>query len=321
MLTQQDLDLLKKKGISEEKLHSQLESFKTGFPFLKLAGAASPKHGITIPTERERKSYLKAWETYLAGEGTVLKFVPASGAASRMFKNLFEFLDGASDTPDNDFIKKFFSQIHNFAFFDELDAACQKNEGKGIDELVAAGCYKAVIDNLLNSKGLNYGKLPKGLLKFHRYPEGPRTPLEEHLVEGALYAGGKDGKVNVHFTVSPEHRPLFEKLVAEKAKVYEEKFGVKYNISFSEQKSSTDTVAATIDNEPFRDEDGTILFRPGGHGALIENLNDLDADIVFIKNIDNVVPDRLKGETVTYKKLIAGVLTTLQHKIFEYLNL
>ena len=277
MLTQQDLDLLKKKGISEEKLHSQLESFKTGFPFLKLAGAASPK--------------------------------------------LFEFLDGASDTPDNDFIKKFFSQIHNFAFFDELDAACQKNEGKGIDELVAAGCYKAVIDNLLNSKGLNYGKLPKGLLKFHRYPEGPRTPLEEHLVEGALYAGGKDGKVNVHFTVSPEHRPLFEKLVAEKAKVYEEKFGVKYNISFSEQKSSTDTVAATIDNEPFRDEDGTILFRPGGHGALIENLNDLDADIVFIKNIDNVVPDRLKGETVTYKKLIAGVLTTLQHKIFEYLNL
>ena len=321
MLTQQDLDLLKKKGISEEKLHSQLESFKTGFPFLKLAGAASPKHGITIPTDREKKSYLKAWETYLAGEGTVLKFVPASGAASRMFKNLFEFLDGASDTPDNDFIKKFFSQIHNFAFFDELDAACQKNEGKGIDELVAAGCYKAVIDNLLNSKGLNYGKLPKGLLKFHRYPEGPRTPLEEHLVEGALYAGGKDGKVNVHFTVSPEHRPLFEKLVAEKAKVYEEKFGVKYNISFSEQKSSTDTVAATIDNEPFRDEDGTILFRPGGHGALIENLNDLDADIVFIKNIDNVVPDRLKGETVTYKKLIAGVLTTLQHKIFEYLNL
>ena len=135
MLTQQDLDLLKKKGISEEKLHSQLESFKTGFPFLKLAGAASPKHGITIPTEREKKSYLKAWETYLAGEGKVLKFVPASGAASRMFKNLFEFLDGASDTPDNDFIKKFFSQIHNFAFFDELDAACQKNEGKSIDEI------------------------------------------------------------------------------------------------------------------------------------------------------------------------------------------
>ena len=164
MLSPQDLEVLKKKGISEEQLNSQLESFKTGFPFLKLAGAASPKHGITIPTEREKNSYLKAWERYLGGEGTVLKFVPASGAASRMFKNLFEFLDGASDTPDNDFIKKFFSQIHNFAFFDELDAACQKNEGKGIDELVAAGCYKAVIDNLLNSKGLNYGKLPKGLL-------------------------------------------------------------------------------------------------------------------------------------------------------------
>jgi hypothetical protein len=159
------------------------------------------------------------------------------------------------------------------------------------------------------------------LLKFHRYEDGARTPLEEHLVEGALYAAGKDGSVNVHFTVSPEHRALFEKLVEEKVAVYEGKFGVKYNVSFSEQKSSTDTVAATIDNEPFRNEDGTILFRPGGHGALIENLNDLDADIVFIKNIDNVVPDRLKGDTVTYKKLIAGVLATLQHKVFEYMYL
>ena len=155
MLSPQDLEVLKKKGISEEQLNSQLESFKTGFPFLKLAGAASPKHGITIPTEREKNSYLKAWERYLGGEGTVLKFVPASGAASRMFKNLFEFLDGASDTPDNDFIKKFFDEIHKFAFFDELDAACVKNEGKGVDALVADGCFKAVVDNLLNGKGLN----------------------------------------------------------------------------------------------------------------------------------------------------------------------
>ncbi len=321
MLTPQDLEVLKLKGISEDQLNRQLESFKTGFPFLKLAGAASPKHGITIPTEHEKNSYLRAWDRYLGGDGKVLKFVPASGAASRMFKNLFEFLDGVSDVPDTDFMQKFFAGIHDFAFFEELDAACLKNEGKGVDGLVAAGCFKAVVDNLLNGKGLNYGKLPKGLLKFHRYEDGARTPLEEHLVEGALYAAGKDGSVNVHFTVSPEHRALFEKLVEEKVAVYEGKFGVKYNVSFSEQKSSTDTVAATIDNEPFRNEDGTILFRPGGHGALIENLNDLDADIVFIKNIDNVVPDRLKGDTVTYKKLIAGVLATLQHKIFEYMYL
>ena len=321
MLTQQDKDFLAKKGISEEKLNAQLNSFKTGFPFLKLAGAASPGKGITVPTASEQNDYLAAWNEYLNGTGKVLKFVPASGAASRMFKDLFEFLDGDSDKPANDFIKKFFDNIEKFAFYAELDEACKENEGKGIAELVAAGNYKAVIANLLGDKGLSYGKLPKGLLKFHSYKEGNRTPLEEHLVEGALYAGGKDGKVNVHFTVSPEHRPLFESLVADKAIEYSKKFNVAYSVSFSEQKSSTDTVAATPDNEPFRTEDGKILFRPGGHGALIENLNDLDADIIFIKNIDNVVPDRLKDETVTYKKLIAGVLVSKQKKAFEYIKL
>ena len=181
--------------------------------------------------------------------------------------------------------------------------------------------YKAVVSNLLESAGLNYGALPKGLLKFHRYADGVRTPLEEHLVEGALYAAGKSGEVNVHFTVSTQHRALFEKLVAAKAAEYEAKYGTTYHISFSEQKPSTDTVAADMENKPFRDEDGKVLFRPGGHGALIENLNDLDADIVFIKNIDNVVPDRLKADTVTYKKLLAGVLVTLQKQAFEYLEL
>ena len=145
--------------------------------------------------------------------------------------------------------------------------------------------------------------------------------MEEHLVEGALYAGGKNGEVAVHFTVSPEHRPLFEALVAKVAPKYEQKYGVKYSITFSEQKASTDTVAANPDNTPFRGKDGKILFRPGGHGALIENLNDLDADIIFIKNIDNVVPDRLKPETVEYKKLIAGVLVCKQKKAFQYLEL
>lgn len=321
MLTQEDKEFLAKKGISEEKLVSQINQFKTGFPYLRLAGAASPGAGITVPTDEERSAYLEAWDNYLSGEGKVLKFVPASGAASRMFKNLFEFLDGASDTPDNDFISNFFEDIHKFAFYDELNQSCVNNEGKDIDTLIFEGSYKPVIDNLLNDKGLNYGKLPKGLLKFHSYQEGPRTPLEEHLVEGALYAGGKDGNVHVHFTVSPEHRPLFEQLVADKTPAYEAKYNVKYSVSFSEQKSSTDTVAATLDNEPFRNDDGTILFRPGGHGALIENLNDLDSDIIFIKNIDNVVPDRLKDDTVTYKRLIAGVLVTLQKQAFQYLQL
>ena len=321
LLNAQDKELLKRKGISEEQVNAQMESFRTGFPYLKLAGAASPKQGITIPTQKEQANYIKAWKKYLGREGKVLKFVPASGAASRMFKDLFAFLDGTANEPDNDFMRNFFSHIHQFAFFDQLNQACLKNEGKGIDELKMEGQYKPIVENLLLEKGLNYGHLPKGLLLFHNYDEGARTPVEEHLVEGALYAGGKNGEVAVHFTVSPEHRPLFEALVAKVAPKYEQKYGVKYSITFSEQKASTDTVAANPDNTPFRGKDGKILFRPGGHGALIENLNDLDADIIFIKNIDNVVPDRLKPETVEYKKLIAGVLVCKQKKAFQYLEL
>ena len=320
LLNAQDKELLKRKGISEEQVNAQMESFRTGFPYLKLAGAASPKQGITIPTQKEQANYIKAWKKYLGREGKVLKFVPASGAASRMFKDLFAFLDGTANEPDNDFMRNFFSHIHQFAFFDQLNQACLKNEGKGIDELKMEGQYKPIVENLLLEKGLNYGHLPKGLLLFHNYDEGARTPVEEHLVEGALYAAA-NGEVNLHFTVSPEHRVLFETLVKNEVPKYEQKFGLHYNISFSEQKPSTDTIAATADNEPFRTSDGQLLFRPGGHGALIENLNDLDADVVFIKNIDNVVPDRMKDDTVTYKQLIAGVLITLQHKMFEYMEL
>ena len=320
LLNAQDKELLKRKGISEEQVNAQMESFRTGFPYLKLAGAASPKQGITIPTQKEQANYIKAWKKYLGREGKVLKFVPASGAASRMFKDLFAFLDGTANEPDNDFMRNFFSHIHQFAFFDQLNQACLKNEGKGIDELKMEGQYKPIVENLLLEKGLNYGHLPKGLLLFHNYDEGARTPVEEHLVEGALYAAA-NGEVNIHFTVSPEHRELFETLVKNEVPKYEQKFGVRYNISFSEQKPSTDTIAATADNEPFRTSDGQLLFRPGGHGALIENLNDLDADVVFIKNIDKVVPDRMKDDTVTYKQLIAGVLITLQHKMFEYMEL
>ncbi len=320
MITPEDKVLLEKKGISEAQIAEQLACFEKGFPFLKLDGAASIDKGILRPTNAELDSYLQAWDAYKQGEKTIVKFVPASGAASRMFKNMFEFLGAEYEIPTTDFEKKFFANVHNFAFFNDLNAACEKNNAKGIDALVAEGNYKAVVANLLENAGLNYGALPKGLLKFHSYEDGVRTPLEEHLVEGALYAAGKTGKVNVHFTVSTEHRELFQALVAEKVAQYAQKYGIEYKVSFSEQKPSTDTIAADMDNNPFRDN-GKLLFRPGGHGALIENLNDLDADIVFIKNIDNVVPDRLKDETVTYKKLIAGVLVSLQKKAFDYLEL
>jgi hypothetical protein len=237
-----------------------------------------------------------------------------------MFKNMFAFVDADYDVPTTDFEKKYFDSIEKFAFYDALDAACQKNEGKGIKSLIADGNYKAVAANMLKAEGLNYGQLPKGLLLFHKYPEGARTPMEEHLVEGALYAAS-NGEAHVHFTVSHEHMELFKAKVSQKVDFFAKKFGVHYDITFSEQKPSTDTVAANPDGTPFRNSDGSLLFRPGGHGALIENLNEIDADVIFVKNIDNVVPDRLKTDTVIWKQIIAGVLVTLQEKAFEYLRI
>ena len=320
MLSKQDLEQIALKGISEEQINIQLEEFKTGFPFLKLEAAASIGHGIIAPTDEERKKMVDAWNAYKAEGKKIVKFVPASGAASRMFKDMFAFVDAPYDEPTTDFEKKYFDNLEKFAFYDALNEACLKNEGKGVKPLIADGNYKAVAANMLRANGLNYGQLPKGMLLFHKYAEGPRTPMEEHLVEGALYAAS-NGEANVHFTVSHEHIAFFEKKVAEKKDGLARKYGIKYNISFSEQKPSTDTVAANADNTPFRNEDGSLLFRPGGHGALIENLNEIDADVIFIKNIDNVVPDRLKGDTVEYKQLIAGVLVSLQQKAFAYLRL
>ena len=320
MLSQQDLKQLAQKGISEQQIERQLGEFKTGFPFLKLEAAAAIGKGIVAPADAERKQFVEAWQQYKAAGKKVVKFVPASGAASRMFKDMFAFVDADYDVPTTDFEKKYFDNIEKFAFYGELDSACQKNEGKGIKELIAAGNYKAVAANMLKAEGLNYGQLPKGLLLFHSYPEGPRTPMEEHLVEGALYAAS-NGEAHVHFTVSHEHMELFKAKVAQKADLYAKKYGIKYDITFSEQKPSTDTIAANPDGTPFRNSDGSLLFRPGGHGALIENLNEIEADVIFVKNIDNVVPDRLKDDTVEWKQVIAGVLVTLQKKAFEYLEL
>ena len=298
MFTPLDLAQLQARGISVEKAEKQLQSFTAGFPELDIVSAASVGNGILSPTEEEIDAYVKAWQDYLDEGHTVLKFVPASGAASRMFKNLFEYLENGKKT---DFIETFLSEKDNFAFGPEL---------ANLDG-------KAAVSHLLED--MNYGNLPKGLLLFHSYADGARTPALEHLVEGAMYASSK-GEVNIHFTVSHEHLSLFQAHIAAHKASYEKKLGVKYNISYSEQKPSTDTLAANPDGTPFRTSDGKLLFRPGGHGALIENLNEQNADVIFIKNIDNVVPDRLKDDTVRYKQLLAGVLVVEQKKIFEKLQ-
>ncbi len=319
MLTQEDRKQIAEKGISEEQLNVQLKNFETGFPYLRLEGAASVEKGIMVPDESACIEYKRIWGKYKKEGRRIVKFVPASGAASRMFKDMFAFLDAEYNVPTTSFEKEYFANIHRFAFYDHLDAACRRNEGKGVEALIATGKYKSVVANMLGRDGLNYGGLPKGLLLFHDYEDGARTSLEEHLVEAALYADS-NGKADIHFTVSHEHLDLFKAKVAECKAKYEARYGVSMNITFSEQKPSTDTVAANPDNTPFRNEDGSLLFRPGGHGALIENLNDIDADIIFVKNIDNVVPDRLKGTTVEWKNVIAGILVALQRKVFGYLE-
>ena len=310
---------MQKRGISKSQIEEQLNNFITGFPFLEIRSAASVNNGLFRLSDEDKAKYSAQWEEYLSSNADVLKFVPASGAASRMFKDLFAFLDSGDTRPKGDFEKKFFDEIKNFAFYEDLNNACYKNNRQSIEELTAHEKYKDVVSDLLSENGLNYGSLPKGLLKFHSYPSEKRTPMQEHLVEGALYAEC-NGKVNIHFTVSNEHRELFEKHLEESLPKFEAKYNVKFNVSFSEQKPSTDTVAVDTNNEIFREDDGEMLFRPGGHGALIANLNDLDYDVIFIKNIDNVVPDTLKEPTVTYKKLIGGLLVSLQKQAFSYLK-
>lgn len=320
MFSKEDILQIEQKGMSVERVEAQLESFRSGFPFLRLKGAAAVGEGIVAPTNDEAEAFVKAWESYKEEGHAITKFVPASGAASRMFKNMFEFVDASYEVPTTDFEKIFFAHIHSFAFFDALNDACFLNEGKGVDALIEEGDYKAVVVNMLGADGLNYGQLPKGLLQFHSYADCAKTPVEEHLTEAALYASSK-GKAEVHFTVSSEHRELFEELIERVLPQAEAEFGIKYDVTLSEQKPSTDTIAANPDGTPFRTADGKLLFRPGGHGALIENLGDLQSDIVFIKNIDNVVPDRLKADTVRWKQVIAGVLVEAQKKAFGYLRL
>lgn len=319
MYSQKDISQIANRGCTPEKVSRQIENFKSGFPHLKITEAASEYHGIIILSEQKKQEFINLFEQKVSEGLSLVKFVPASGAATRMFKNLFAALEDLNvGKKEDEILKKhelghFASHLNDFAFYEDLkDFAGSKNPGEENLSL------EQILHILLLEDGINYGNLPKGLLKFHRYPDGSRTSMEEHFIEGVHYAKDKNNFVNIHFTVSPEHQKAFEKHVGELMQKYEQTFGVTFSIHFSQQKPSTDTIAVTIDNEPFRNEDGSLLFRPGGHGALIENLNELDADIIFIKNIDNVGPDHLKETTVDYKKALAGLLLSLQEQIFYY---
>ncbi len=329
MLSHNDFEQLKQKGITPASIEKQIENFRQGFPFVKLVAPATKGHGIKDYDENAINRLASVYEKS-GPEHEVLKFVPASGAASRMFKHLFEFMQNFTGSEEDlkNFEKDksfnsvfyFISNIKKFAFISDLKTALSR-DGLDLDTLLAKSEFGTIIEYLLTPKGLDYGNLPKGLLRFHQYESFARRSVEEHLVEGAHYAKSKSGDVNIHFTVSPEHQEKFQSVIDEVLAKYKKLFGVKYHISFSIQKASTDTVAVDMNNEPFRENDGKLVFRPGGHGALIENLNDLKGEIIFIKNIDNIVPDRLKEPTYLYKKVIGGLLIELKEKANEYLNL
>lgn len=310
MFTEQDRVQIAALGISTEKIDRQIEHFTNGFPYLHAIRAATIGDGIVRIDEDQLTAYTRRFDE-VAGDYSLMKFVPASGAATRMFKSLFAAMEGKSDKS----VDEFFERIQEFAFYDDLKAALA---AKDLD--IVSADRTTILRFLLTSEGLDYGNLPKGLLKFHRYPDGARTPVEEHLVEGAAYANA-NGLVRIHFTVSPEHHERFEKLIIEEKPDFEAWLGVAYDVTFSEQKKSTDTISVDLSNQPFRNADNSLLFRPAGHGALIENLNDIDAEIVFIKNIDNVVPDDIRETTVTYKKVLATVLIDAQQQLFRLLEL
>ncbi|MBP5342214.1 MAG: DUF4301 family protein [Bacteroidales bacterium] len=323
--TSDDLTQLAELGLSVEQVQAQIDHFKEGFPKTRLDAPATPDNGgIRVLDDKEIVRYEKLYRTLGQGQ-RLLKFVPASGAATRMFKSLYEFSANyfgvagnfAKEFPE---VQEFLENIHSFAFFNDLKA-CMMASDLDIEDYLQRGDYSTVINFLLKEQYLGYGSLPKALLKFHRYGEVQRTPLEEHIVEGALYARNNDGSVHLHFTISPEHRDGFRRKIAEVKQYYESTFDIKLKISFSEQKHYTDIIAVDEQNQPLRDENGRLIFRPGGHGALIENLNEQRADLIFIKNIDNVVPDWMKHTTVIYKQVLAGLLLDLKQKTFDMLRL
>ncbi len=303
MFTTQDIAQITAHGVSLEQATAQIQHFQHGFPPLKVLRAASIHDGILAPDASQMQQAIERYEA-LCDDLDIVKFVPASGAATRMFKELYAFVDEGRRSDSVDYLLR---HIREIAFWEELQTT------------LPDGASDREIAEYIIRQGLHYGTLPKGLVTFHRYADGVRKAVEEHLVEGALYAAS-NGVVKLHFTVSPEHQAKFEALLSERLPHYEQLFNLRFEISYSQQDPATDTLAVNPDNTLFRTDEGQLLFRPAGHGALIENLNQINADVVFIKNIDNVTNDAHRDDTIRYKKLLAGLLLTLQDRCFEYIR-
>ncbi len=320
-LNEKDLDDIEKRGISQDEILRQIRILKKGAPFARLVRPCTVGDGIRRIPEEEHERLFKMFEE-ASLNGRTMKFVPASGAATRMFKLLYSIYNNYDnikpDTEEAKALDRLKRELGKFPFYDELRQKIQ-SKGINIDDLISKGDFKTIIDFILNEKGLNFGSLPKGLIPFHRYKDEVRTPFEEHMIEGTYYLRDRKGLVRIHFTVSPEHEERIKEHIISAL----DRFRIDntdFEIGISLQSPSTDTIALDSEQRLFRLDDGSLLFRPGGHGALLGNLNSIDGDIVFLKNIDNVVPDRLKQEITYHEKLIGGYLIAIQEKIFNEID-
>jgi hypothetical protein len=311
-----DIREIEKAGLSKNAVEEQIAAFERGLIPVRLERPCRINDGIVIIPDSGKESLLRIYEEERSG-GRVIKFVPASGAASRMFRDWFKLYD-TGDTGNAGIASNFADNLAKFAFYGELKKIISR-DGKDIDILIKDKNYSEILDYILGPKGLDYAHLPKALLKFHLYPDHVRTPLEEQLVEAILSVNDGENACRIHFTVSDVHRGPVEDLISSVRESYEKRYGVTLEITLSSQLPSTDTIAVDRKNEPFRDGNNALVFRPGGHGSLLKNLNTIDDDFIFLKNIDNVVPDSLKEKTILYKKIIGGYLIELQRKIFNHI--
>ncbi|GGG38855.1 DUF4301 family protein [Bizionia arctica] len=327
MFSEKDIKQIEAKGITVKKITTQIELFKTELPFVNLQSAATLKHGILQLSDEETKEFILLFDAK-RNQYSIIKFVPASGAATRMFKSFFSFLEDYNPKREtlNAYINRtkdavlavFFVGLEKLPFYQIVLDEILKSHPEYYQASADKQFY-IFIKTMLDSDKLNYGFYPKGLLPFHKYKKHIATAFEEHLFEAALYASANN-KANLHYTISEKYKDVFDNEFKKIQPIVERKTNIQFKISFSYQNESTDTIAVTEDNKPFRLEDDSLLFRPSGHGALLSNLNDLNADIIFIKNIDNVVVFKYEKEVSEYKKMLAGILINIQTTAFQYLE-
>lgn len=327
MFSEKDIKQIESKGLTLQKINEQIQIFETGLPFINIKDAATVGNGIIELTNEQKQHFINYYDKK-RDKISIVKFVPASGAATRMFKFLFQFLIdyNAEKESINAYINRnkaqelslFLVGLDKFPFYEHV-LKVTKDYHPNYDDLSNNEKMYAIVKTMLDEKRLNYGFCPKGLFPFHKYKDHVSTAFEEHLFEAALSASS-NGKANLHFTISEDYNHTFDAEYRRIENIVEEKTKTQFDISFSYQKQSTDTIAVNLNNEPFRDENNSLLFRPSGHGALLENLNELNADLIFIKNIDNVVVFKFEEEVARYKKILAGLLLETQEQNFQYLK-